>query len=152
VGLTGELPVPSPNDVLRPKAADVAAKLFEGEAIIMNLKTGMYFSADRVGAAVWELVEAGCSLGSIATLLAERFEVSAAQAMEDLGRLSQQMLDEGLVVVSQEAAAAPPTSQERARLSYEPPTLQRYDDMAELLALDPPMPGLGDWNGPVDDA
>jgi hypothetical protein len=150
--LAQELRVLTQSDVLRPNAADVAAKLFDGEAIIMNLKTGMYFSADRAGAAVWELVETGCSLEAIAASLAERYEVSAAQALDDVVRLSQQLLEEGLAIVSQEAGSAPAMSDAATRLSYDAPTLQKYDDMAELLALDPPMPGLGDWSDPVDEA
>ncbi len=46
-------------DMLKPNDTHVAAKVFDGEAIIMNLTTGMYFSADKVGASVWELIEKG---------------------------------------------------------------------------------------------
>ena len=41
----------------------------------------------------------------------------------------------------------PPPSQDR--LVYEPPQLNIYRDMGDLLALDPPVPGLGDpWMDP----
>jgi hypothetical protein len=38
--------------------------------------------------------------------------------------------------------------------AYEPPKLNAYRDMGDLLALDPPMPGLEDipWEGAEDKA
>lgn len=140
----------SQTDYLKPNVAEVAAKLFDGEAIIMNLTTGMYFSADRVGAVVWELVEAGYCQEAIAGSLSSRYEVSAEQALEDVQNLVQQMLEEGLIIVAPEGVAAAPENGGTDRGAYEAPVLHKYDDMAELLALDPPMPGLGDWADPVD--
>jgi len=137
-------------DMLKPNDTHVAAKVFDGEAIIMNLTTGMYFSADKVGASVWELIEKGGSVNSITDWLTKRYDVDTDRVREDLERLTKQMLDEGLIVVSEGVTFAPSHSGERTRLPYESPTLNRYDDMAELLALDPPMPGIGDWNRPAD--
>ena len=137
-------------EILKVNDADVAAKVFDGEAIIMNLTTGMYFSADKVGAAVWELIETGTSLGAITEWLTKRYEVDADRARQDLERLTKQMLDEGLIVALEETGSTATHSEESTRLPYESPTLNRYDDMAELLALDPPMPGIGDWNRPAN--
>ena len=40
----------------------VTSKMIDGEAIIINLATGMYHSLDKTGATVWVLVGAGYSI------------------------------------------------------------------------------------------
>ena len=137
-------------EILKVNDADVAAKVFDGEAIIMNLTTGMYFSADKVGAAVWELHRDRDEPGAITDGRPSATRSMLTGARQDLERLTKQMLDEGLIVASGgDRLRLPLDSEESTRLPYESPTLNRYDDMAELLALDPPMPGIGDWNRPA---
>ncbi len=129
---------------LRPNGADVAAKVIDGEAIIMNLANGLYFSMDEVGSAVWEMVESGMALDHMAEALQARYEVSAETARADVGRLAEQLVEEGLVIVSDDAGQTGPSPEPvESAGPYATPTLTRYDDMADLLALDPPMPGLG---------
>ena len=128
---------------LRPNTVDVAAKVIDGEAIIMNLSNGLYFSMDEVGSAVWEMVESGASLAEMAASLEARYAVDRATADADVLRLAQQLVDENLVLVSEGEAAGELPGTEATGGAYAPPTLTRYDDMADLLALDPPMPGLG---------
>jgi hypothetical protein len=129
---------------LRPNTNDVAAKVIDGEAIIMNLSNGLYFSMDEVGSALWEMVEAGCSLEEMAGALNDRYQVARDTAEADIGKLAEQLVEEGLVIVSEDGgeAVAPPAGADAVG-PYSAPTLTRYDDMADLLALDPPMPGLG---------
>ena len=133
----------TPDTRLGPNTADVAAKVIDGEAIIMNLANGLYFSMDEVGSAVWEMVEAGCSLDEMADRLATSYDADRDAVAADVARIAEQLLSEGLVVVSEAAAPAAAHAFAGAGGSYAAPTLTRYDDMADLLALDPPMPGLG---------
>ena len=44
---------------------EVASELIDGEAIIIDLSTGMYFSLDRVGGRIWALLANQTSLGEI---------------------------------------------------------------------------------------
>ena len=46
--------------------------------------------------------------------------------------------------------AAPGTIEQQEKAPYEIPKLNIYRDMGDLLALDPPVPGLGDtpWKDP----
>ena len=134
----------TPDTRLGPNTADVAAKVIDGEAIIMNLSNGLYFSMDEVGSAVWEMIEAGFSLDEMSDRLQARYAADRETITGDLNRIAKQLLQEGLVVETE--AGAP--RNDAAVVDGEPgtysaPTLTRYDDMADLLALDPPMPGLG---------
>lgn len=126
------------------KTSDVAAKVIDGEAIIINLGNGLYYSLAGIGAEIWTLIEDERSLGEMAAILGARYAVRDADVAGDLERLAQELLDENLVAIAPangHPLASPAAAVEDAR-AYQPPALQIYRDMAELLALDPPMPGL----------
>lgn len=131
------------NTRVRPNTVDVAAKVIDGEAIIMNLSNGLYFSMDRVGSAIWEMVEAGLSVEEMGSALGARYEVSRDVLDADVSRIVAELLAENLVLVTEMDATPAPSESAPADHPYSAPTLNKYDDMADLLALDPPMPGLG---------
>jgi Coenzyme PQQ synthesis protein D (PqqD) len=141
---------------LDPNKSDVAAKVMDGEAIAINLATGTYYSMDGAGAEIWTLIEQGLSLERIAAAVAARYEVSVEQARADVLRLGAELIQEGLVVVSDTppVSAAAAVSDAGPRHPYRPLSLDVYRDMAELLALDPPVPGVFDhlWTDPPEDS
>ena len=131
--------------VLRPNAAAVAAKVIDGEAIIMNLNNGAYYSMDGVGAVIWELIEGGHSAEAIRDGVASRYALPVESVQADVQRLLDELLAEQLIVA---AAAGPeangnPGATASATAAYAAPVLNKYTEMADLLALDPPMPTLG---------
>ncbi len=138
---------------LRRNEEEVAAKVMDGEAIIINLANGSYYSMEKTGGAIWAMIEEGCSLEEMVAQLTRRYAVSRTQAQADVERLAAELLQEALVTLSDDAT----TSQPRQDLTvgplpYEPPILNVYRDMADLLALDPPVPGFKDiqWKEPTD--
>ena len=124
------------------RSSDVTGKVIDGEAIIMNLATGAYYSMEGAGAALWELLELGCSQAEAVSALSERYDVEADVIARDVGAVVDELIAEELLVVAAErsAPAVIPVVSESA--GYMAPTLQKFTDMADLLALDPPMPGL----------
>jgi coenzyme PQQ synthesis protein D (PqqD) len=134
----------TPDTRLGIQASHVAAKVLEGEAIIINLATGLYYSLAGVGGEVWTLIEAEQSIAEMGTTLSSRYGVQQSEVVADLERLALQLLEENLVCIAA-ADGRPRTASSLGSTEagkYEPPKLHAYDDMAELLALDPPMPGL----------
>lgn len=130
---------------VKPNQTEVAAKVIDGEAIIMNLSNGLYFSMEHVGAAVWELVERGCSLGEMVETIVDRYDTDPETVSDDVLRLVNELLGEALVVVTDQVPEGDaPVGRAGEPLPYGAPVLNKYSDMADLLALDPPMPGLGD--------
>jgi hypothetical protein len=123
------------------RSGDVTGKVLDGEAIIMNLATGAYYSMDGVGAALWELLEQGCSRDESVAALTERFDVERKALERDVDAVIADLVAEELIAVADRAApvATPYVS---LRGEYVAPTLEKFTDMADLLALDPPMPGL----------
>jgi hypothetical protein len=142
-------------DRLCPNSEEVASQVMDGEAIMINMSNGMYYSMDGVGGFIWGLIEEARSLREIAEQVVGRYDVASAEAKQDLERLAAELLADKLVLVVDGPLPAPngtvaPFSGEK--LAYEPPKLNAYRDMGDLLALDPPIPGLRDipWEDPAD--
>jgi hypothetical protein len=141
---------------LRPRDEEVAAKVIDGEAIIINLANGIYYSMDKVGGFIWDMVQSGHSLEEIIQGVTERYDVAREKVESDVLELVEEMLRENLVAIAENGAPADAASQlpSGEKLAYEAPKLNIYRDMGDLLALDPPTPGLGDtpWKDPGDES
>jgi len=139
--------VRNPDLRLSPNRANVAAKVIDGEAIILDVTRGAYYSMDGAGAVIWAGLEQGRSLGAILGMLEARYDGTRSEIEQHLGRLTDELLREGLVISANGSA---PVSLESTgdsaapRLPFTAPTLHKYTEMGDLLALDPPMPVLDD--------
>lgn len=138
----------NPDLRLRPDTVNVAAKVIDGEAVILDVTRGTYYSMDGAGAVVWSAIEQGHSLREIVGILEQRYEGSVSEFEREVQGLIEQLLGEGLVVPAEGAgpsAVEPVPGSGGVRQPFTPPTLNKYTDMADLLALDPPMPVLGNF-------
>jgi len=128
---------------------DIAAKVIDGEAIIINLKTGAYYSLDGTGGEVWSLIEARRDVDEVVELVADRYGVDEDRCRSDIESLVEKLLEENLIrpAAAGTAAAVPEFP---PAVPYEAPRLDVYRDMGDLLALDPPVPGLEPipWDDP----
>ncbi len=78
-------------------ADDVVFRDLAGEAVILNLDSGVYFGLNEVGTRCWHLlVEHGSTEQIIQTLLAE-YDVEEACLRRDIETLIRQLADKGLV-------------------------------------------------------
>jgi hypothetical protein len=138
----------------RPREEEVASKVIDGEAIIINLANGVYYSMDKVGALVWDRLQAGHTLDDVITAVTGSYDVPREQAESNVRDLVQELVQENLVVATENGAAAPleRAMEQQEKAPYDIPKLNIYRDMGDLLALDPPVPGLGDtpWKEPEE--
>ena len=79
---------------------DVLFQELHGEAVLLNLKSGVYFGLDAVGTRVWQLFEKHELLADIAEAIVAEFDVPEERCSTDLLALIADMEREGLVVVS----------------------------------------------------
>ncbi|MGH7567194.1 MAG: PqqD family protein [Gemmatimonadota bacterium] len=122
---------------------EVAAKTFDGEVVVVHLGTCTYYSASGSGADVWTWIEEGRKVADVAAAMAERYKIDADRARGDVDRFVARLLEEGLIAPANGGVPTPPVSASAAAGSeYAPPELHAYRDMADLLALDPPLPEL----------
>jgi hypothetical protein len=67
--------------------ADVLFQELDGEAVLLHLGSGVYYSLDRVGTRIWNLAVAGNSPEAVSEQLLREYEVSAEQAARDVAEL-----------------------------------------------------------------
>lgn len=76
-----------------------------GEAVILNLKTGVYHGLDAVGARIWNLLQEPRTIDDIRDTLLEEYEVEPDRCECDLLILLQQLADSELIEVTNATAA-----------------------------------------------
>ena len=86
------------------KSKDVTWKVLDGEAVLLNLDTGVYFTLNATGTAVWNLLDGQTSLAEISRALCEQFDITFEEARRDLMELTQRLLDEGLVRITDDTS------------------------------------------------
>jgi hypothetical protein len=77
---------------------DVIARELEGETVLLNLETGIYFGLDQVGTRIWQLLGAGGPLQAILETLAAEYDAERGMLERDLVRFVSQLEAKGLVV------------------------------------------------------
>jgi Coenzyme PQQ synthesis protein D (PqqD) len=123
------------------------AKVIDGEAIVINVVTGRYYSLEGAGALAWTWLAAGATVAEAAAVLASRFGVDEAQARQDVAPLADELVADELLVRGDGVAPGPPDPAladgdgvAAVRGPYAPPKVVRFTDMEDLLAFDPPLP------------
>jgi hypothetical protein len=123
----------------------VVAKIVMDEAVIINLETGVYYGLPGAGSVVWSLLASGHSPAEVAERVAEAYGVATDATRRDVQELTASLVDEQIIVPSDQTPAdAVDIADLVAQTDYAPPVLERFDDMEELLAVDPPTPGALD--------
>ncbi len=132
--------------VLRINMGVTAAEVIDGEAVMINLSDGMYYTMDGIGAEVWLLLERGCSVRAMARWLSARHRVDEDRVLTDVGAVVDELVAAGLVLRDEHASVADEVEVEVAAagpaIPYVAPQVVRYSDMGDVLALDPPLPLL----------
>jgi hypothetical protein len=76
-----------------------------GEAAILDLKAGMYYGLNAVGARIWDLIQEPKSVNQIRATLLEEYEVESDRCERDLQALLQELAASGLIEVKHETSA-----------------------------------------------
>ncbi len=76
-----------------------------GESVILNLKTGMYFGLNEVGASVWNLLQQPRSVTDICTQILEEYEVESEQCERDVLTLLHELIESDLIEIKDAASS-----------------------------------------------
>jgi hypothetical protein len=122
---------------LRAASANVHSKVFDDEVVVLDMKSGTYFSLRGSGVDIWRLIEENASCAGIVEALEARFEASDSQIATAVEALIVELTEAGLIVTdtSIESGGGPPEVAEKA--PFAPPEVERFTDMQDLLLLDP---------------
>jgi Coenzyme PQQ synthesis protein D (PqqD) len=76
---------------------DVVWRNLQGESVLLDLKSGVYFGLDAVGTRIWTLLQDNGDLRAVLRELLSEYEVSEETCSRDLLNLVSAMADKGLV-------------------------------------------------------
>ena len=79
-----------------------------GEAAILNLKNGVYYGLDPVGARIWNLIQEPRTVDAVREALLAEYDVDPEPCERDLMTLLHKLMSEGLIEVSDEPAETVP--------------------------------------------
>ena len=130
------------NQRFRVNTPTVTHETIDGEAVIINLDSGNYYSLVEVGSFIWGLVEKGASANEVQNLVLQTYQGDATDIDRGVQELLAQLQQENLIVPVDGAGAFDLTQLDQVnngneRPSFNAPLLQKYSDMQELLLLDP---------------
>jgi len=122
----------------RVRKPEVVADVIDGEAVIMNLKTGRYFNSEGTGSECWDALASGLTIDQIVDQLAAKYAADRATIASAVESFVQDLVTHDLVapgdtpppVLAARASSAPPAP-------FHAPVLNVYSDMQDLLLLDP---------------
>jgi Coenzyme PQQ synthesis protein D (PqqD) len=80
-------------------AKDQVSSDLGGEVAILDLKAGVYYGLDAVGARIWSLIQEPRNVNEIRDILLEEYEVEPERCERDLLVLLQRLADEGIIEV-----------------------------------------------------
>ena len=75
---------------------DVLFRELDDEAVLLNLKTGIYFGLNPLGTRIWQLIAAERSLSRVLEMMLLEYDVERAVLETDLLELSRQLCSSGL--------------------------------------------------------
>jgi hypothetical protein len=136
----------------KPNDAEVASKVMDGEAILINLSSGTYYSMDKTASFIWSLISLQYDSEEIINKVSEIYNVNTDNIKKDIENLIENLINEKIIIPSDAAARSGDFTELPENADYKKPELNIYNDMKDLLALDPPMPRLDDipWQNNPD--
>lgn len=130
------------NQRFRVNTPTVTHETIDGEAVIINLDSGNYYSLVDVGSFIWGLIETGASAREVQNLVLQSYQGNPMDIGRGVQELLAQLQQENLIVPVDGAETptldqARPSNNSHEKPSFNPPLLNKYSDMQELLLLDP---------------
>ena len=131
------------NQRFRVNTPTVTHETIDGEAVIINLDSGNYYSLVEEGSFIWGLVEKGASASDVQNAVLQSYQGSAEDIDRGVQELLAELQQENLIVPLDGSGEVFDLNQAllsnngQDKPSFNPPLLNKYSDMQELLLLDP---------------
>jgi len=117
---------------------NVHSQKFDDEIIILDTKSGVYFSLRTSAVDIWSQIEACAPQSAIAAALIARYDADPDMIVAAVDRCLADLLKDGLI---REASATGPVASDtvssESRKPFVEPSIERFSDMQNLLLLDP---------------
>jgi len=115
------------------------SETIDGEAIIVNLDTGFYYSANKTATIIWNEIQENNSIKNISHFFLNHYEVDEDTLEKYMTEIISLFLKDDLILKSEPDSSPDsignPTN--RIKETFIIPKIERYDDMAGALMSDP---------------
>lgn len=116
----------------------VVADRFGEETFLVNFRNGRYYAMRGVAGLIWQHLDRPQSPTSMLDQLRAAFGSSLPEtAQVDVGEFLALLNAQGLVTASAEAAPDVVAPSDAAATAYTSPVLEIFDDLSELISVDP---------------
>lgn len=122
----------------RINAPQTIFEVFDDEIIIVSFFDGSYYSVRGSAAIIWQAIHAGASTQRIADHFAAAYPANSNLVIEQLLTYITELARLSLIVPAEEVAGH--TAEIEMPMlpgAFQPPMLESYNDMQDLLLLDP---------------
>lgn len=126
--------------VFRINEPDVVHEVFDDEIIVVNLDSGAYYSLTGTGRTIWIDLIDGFATDEVARRIASHYTGEFSVMAGAVADFARRLGEEKLLVPAAEASARNGTSATEPashKTVFQPPSIEKYEDMQDLLALDP---------------
>lgn len=136
----------SSEEYYRPDTPKVIHETIDGEAVMIHMEKGYYYSLDKLGSIIWNMLESGMAVSQIAANLNEHVTGQPGEIEQGLQGFIAELRSEELIVPGKDESnmhtLSDPfetfdQSDQQPKPAFVQPQLHKYTDMEDLLLLDP---------------
>ena len=117
-------------------AANAISETLDGETIVINLKSGNYYSLNETGSTVWDAIALKQEVDHIIDLLEARYAADRA-TIQDAVTTFLKNLEGNELIEESSPGDATPIEAHASKKDFVAPTFEMYEDMREMLLADP---------------
>jgi hypothetical protein len=90
------------------RSHEIAARVLDGEMIIMSARDSTLFNLNEVGTMIWQAADGATTLEDIVTQkICLEYEVEPAEALKDADAFVRELAEHGILRLSDQPIAAP---------------------------------------------
>lgn len=82
-------------------AKDTIFQELEGEAVLLNMQTGIYFGLNSMGSRIWQLLSEHSDVQTVGSILLGEFDIREKQLQNHLSKFIETLKSKGLIEVNE---------------------------------------------------
>ncbi|MCG5062166.1 MAG: PqqD family protein [Limnoraphis sp. WC205] len=82
---------------------DMTHSDLEGETVILDLKSGVYYGLNETGTSIWNLIQRPQSVQEIISAILLKYNIEPQLCEQEVKNLLQELANNGLIVIQNEA-------------------------------------------------
>ena len=107
----------------------------DDDTVVINLSTGCYYNFNSTASYIWELAQCGLNKNEIIAQYTAAFHLSPEKVASDVSFVINTMVSDGLAEATDDKSVTCELPTDIT--AYNVPVIEKFDDMQEMLLLDP---------------